>query len=166
MRFFWAGFWYDPTSDKPRGLLSLAAGINVTVVCVIQIFWFYPTSQSTPQAIFRRPSRRLKQSSDILVYAPKVFPTSQLTLREMLPLAGTAGREDCPLDTLERSSVDPVGAADGSSDVSVDAPKKSLTSQSTPQAIFRRPSWQPQGIFRRPSRRWKKSDSGRYFEHQ
>jgi len=64
-------------------------------------------------------------------------------LRESVPLAGTAGREDCPLDTVERSSVDPVGAANGSSDVLVDAPKRSPTSQSTPQAIFRFLSLRP-----------------------
>ena len=84
-----------------------------------------PTSQSTPQEIFRRPSRRLKNFSDISVDAE------------------TAGREDCPLDPLERSSVDPVGAANGSSDVSVDASKNLPTSQSAPQAIFRSLSPRP-----------------------
>jgi hypothetical protein len=68
---------------------------------------------------------------------------SQSTLSEILPLAETAEREDCPLDASERSSVDPVGTANGLFDVSVDAPKRPQTSQSTPQAIFRRLSRRP-----------------------
>jgi len=139
-------------------------------------FFIFSTSQSTPQAIFRRPSRRPKQSSDVPVDTLNNFSTSQLTLREILLLAGTEGRkiqsvslklfiqvftmlfyggslaphyilEDCPLDTLERSSVDPVSAADRSSNVSVNTPKRSPTSQSMPQAIFRRLSLCPEETY-------------------
>ena len=98
---------------------------------------------------------------------------SQSTLRDSLPLAGPAGREDHPLDALERSSVESAGAAKGSSDVPVSAPKSFPTSQLTPQGIFRRTSRRPKEsydvligakeassnskkIFRRLSRRPKK----------
>jgi len=112
-----------------------------------------PTSQSTQQAIFPRPSRRRiffsnvlvnaelvqrilpknfrrrrfsrrpKRSSDVSVDTPKTFSTSQSALRESLPLAGPAVREDYPLEALERSSVDQVSSAKRSSDVPVGGPK-------------------------------------------
>jgi len=75
----------------------------------------------TPQEIFQRLSRRHKQSSDIPVGALNNFLTYKLTLGESLPQAGQAGGEDHPLDTLERYSLDLVGAAIGSSDVPVSA---------------------------------------------
>jgi len=52
-------------------------------------------------------------------------------LGESLPFAGPAGREDHPLGAQERSSVDLVGAGDGSSDVSVGTPKMFPTFRST-----------------------------------
>jgi len=127
---------------------ALASDINITIGGMIQIVQFYRLSVPASQAIFRRPSRLPKRSSNVSVDAPSNLPSVQSAhsnffrwpsgrWERVFRWLGQREERITQLGTSARSSFDPVGAAQGSFADPVGSQKNLPRSELAPQTILR-----------------------------